>query len=422
MFASDPAMTFAPDGVLVDFVTGALADFDDAAKAGETGTTRIDAANATTVRGERLRWRGADTTCDATATYRDLPSMDGVVVARAWLGWRGADEVPALVSGGSCRDVCQTLVSRSRSVSSCLVIVGPTASGKSEFAARVVGELGSAEILCVDSMTVYCGMDIGTAKPTASDRSAVVHHGLDIVDPDVDYSVAEFQRYAERAVADAKQRDTDLVMVGGTGLYVDAIVNGFTMPAQYLDIRRSLQEELEAEGVAGLYARLVVLDPQAAARMEPNNDRRIVRALEVCVGSGRPFSSYGPGLQATRFDEGADPPVMVGIRWPREELRRRIESRFEKQIREGFVGEAASLRSMFGDRLSRTARQALGYRELWAHLDGMSTLDEAIDTAIVRTRQFAVRQERWFRRDPRIRWLTPGEAATISVGELIDRR
>ena len=309
-----------------------------------------------------------------------------------------------------------------RLVLSRLVIVGPTASGKSELAGRVVGEIGGAEILCVDSMTVYRGMDIGTAKPTASDRSAVVHHGLDLVDPDVDYSVAEFQRYANRVIAGAGERDVALVMVGGTGLYVDAIVNGFTMPAQYPDIRRSLHEERDAEGVAKLYARLAILDPEAASRMEPTNDRRIIRALEVCVGSGRPFSSYGPGLQATRSEERADQSLMVGIVWPREELRRRIELRFAKQLREGFVDEAASLRSSFGARLSRTARQALGYRELWAHLDGLSTLDEAIDSAIVRTRQFAVRQERWFRRDPRIRWLTPDEAATISVDELLSRR
>lgn len=311
---------------------------------------------------------------------------------------------------------------RSRSVSSRLVIVGPTASGKSDLAIRAASELGNAEILCVDSMTVYRGMDIGTAKPNASERAAVAHHGLDLVDPDVDYSVAEFQRHADRVVADTEDRNADLVMVGGTGLYVDAVVNGFSLPAQYPDVRRALQDQLDLEGIAGLYARLAVLDPEAASRMEPTNDRRIVRALEVCVGSGRPFSSYGPGLQASRSDERADTPIIVGILWPREELRRRIELRFATQIREGFVDEAASLRTSFGDRLSRTARQALGYRELWAHLDGLSTLDEAIETAIVRTRQFAVRQERWFRRDPRIRWLAPVEAATISVNELLGRR
>lgn len=299
-----------------------------------------------------------------------------------------------------------------------LVVVGPTASGKSDLALRLARELGDAELLCVDSMTVYLGMDIGTAKASPGERGALPHHGLDLIDPDVDFSVAEFQRYADDVGVQVASRGKQLVLVGGTGLYVDAVVNRFTMPSQYPEIRRTLADELDADGVGSLYARLVALDPDAAARMEQNNDRRIIRALEVCIGSGRRFSSYGPGLQATRLEADGGSPVIIGILWPREELRQRIERRFAEQIERGFVEEAAALRLAFGERISRTAGQALGYRELWSHLAGASTLDEAIELAIVRTRQFAVRQERWFRRDPRIRWLTPDEAMTISAESL----
>lgn len=265
-------------------------------------------------------------------------------------------------------------------------------------------------------MTVYRGMDIGTAKSTASEQSAFVHHGINLVDPDTDFSVAEFQRYANGVLASIESRRATAVLVGGTGLYVDAVVNGFTLPGQFPEVRAELDRQLTSEGITGLYARLVILDPVAAVRMQANNDRRILRALEVCVGSGRPFSSFGPGLQETRLT--AHPLVMVAIAWPRAELRRRIETRFARQLADGFLDEAEAIRAAFGDRLSRTARQALGYRELWAYLDGDSSLNEAVELAITRTRQFAVRQERWFKRDPRIRWLTPEESSTITANDL----
>lgn len=308
---------------------------------------------------------------------------------------------------------------RLRQPSRRLVIVGPTASGKTELALRLAEEVGHAEVLCVDSMTVYRGMDIGTAKSTLAERSAIAHHGIDLVDPDTDYSVAEFQRYANGVLESIKEKDGRAVLVGGTGLYVDAVVNGFTIPGQFPDIRAELNRDLLNLGVAHLYARLVSLDEMAAAKMQPNNDRRIVRALEVCLGSGRPFSSFGPGLQKTRAPAGSF--VLLAVSWPRTELRQRIETRFVRQLDGGFLAEAEMLLSTFGDHLSRTARQALGYRELWAHLEGETSLDEAVQLAITRTRQFAVRQERWFKRDPRIRWLTPGEAETISANELLLR-
>ena len=298
-----------------------------------------------------------------------------------------------------------------------VVVVGPTASGKTDLALRLADEIDRAEVLCADSMTVYRGMDIGTAKATPHERSLFVHHGIDLVEPDTDYSVAEFQRYADAVLASIAARDTTAVLVGGTGLYVDAVVNQFTMPGQFPDVRANLQQELEHDGVGVLFARLAALDPAAAAKMQPNNDRRIVRALEVCIGSGRPFSSFGPGLQEARAEGEQQENLMLAIAWPREELRRRIETRFARQLDGGFLAEAERLWSTFGERLSRTARQALGYRELWAHLEGATSLDEAIELAITRTRQFAVRQERWFKRDSRIRWLTPDDAAAVKASE-----
>jgi tRNA dimethylallyltransferase len=291
-----------------------------------------------------------------------------------------------------------------------IAVVGPTASGKTALALRLAAEQRNdtgvtPEILCIDSMTVYRGMDVGTAKVSSGEQLGFVHHGLDLVDPDVEFSVAEFQRYAREVLASADARGVPIVMVGGTGLYVDAVVNDFTMPGQFPDVRAQLLDELSTLGIADLYARLVDFDPTAASKMEPTNDRRIVRALEVCLGSGLPFSSFGPGLQASRATD--DEVRLVGIAWPREELRPRIEQRFAEQLKNGFVAEAASLLERYGDRLSRTASQALGYRELWAHLRGDTSFDEAVELALTRTRQFAVRQERWFRRDPRITWLAP---------------
>jgi tRNA dimethylallyltransferase len=294
-----------------------------------------------------------------------------------------------------------------------IAVVGPTASGKTALALRLAAEQRNdtgvtPEILCIDSMTVYRGMDVGTAKVPPGEQSGFVHHGLDLVDPDVEFSVAEFQRYAREVLASADSRGVAVVMVGGTGLYVDAVVNNFTMPGQFPEVRAQLLDELSTLGVADLYARLVLVDPAAASKMEPTNDRRIVRALEVCLGSGQPFSSFGPGLQASRATD--DEVRLMGVAWPREELRRRIEQRFAEQLEGGFLAEAAALLERYGDRLSRTASQALGYRELWAHLRGDTSLDEAIELALTRTRQFAVRQERWFRRDPRITWLSPNSA------------
>ena len=286
-----------------------------------------------------------------------------------------------------------------------LVVLGPTASGKSDVAMAVAtdpaaAEHGPFEIVAIDAMQVYRHMDIGTAKPTADDRDRVPHHLLDLVDPDHDFAVAEFVAAADDAMSGIAARGNRAVCVGGTGLYLRALTDPMDIPGTWPDVRASLEARLVDEPVEALHAELAAIDPAAATKMEPTNARRVVRALEVCLGSGRRFSEYGPGLDQY-------PPiafVQVGLRWPRPVLARRIEARVHRMVGAGLVAEVTGLVERSAG-LSRTARQALGYKEVIDHLEGRCSLDEAVDTIVVRTRQFAVRQERWFRRDPRVRWL-----------------
>lgn len=282
-----------------------------------------------------------------------------------------------------------------------VVLVGPTASGKSALALEWARVAPGVELVSMDSMQVYVGMDIGTAKPTAAEQAEVRHHLIDVVDPAEEYSVARFQADAARALVEIEARGGRAVLVGGTGLYVQAVVDGLTIPGRYLQVRAEIETEPDTPS---LHRRLTGLDPVAAARMEPTNRRRIVRALEVTIGSGRPFSSFGPGLAAHR----PTPFRLVGIDRPRPELDRRIAERLRSQLDRGFLVEVDALRHRPAG-LSRTARQALGYRELLDHLDGGMTLDAAVETILARTRRFARRQQRWFRRDPRVRWFEPGD-------------
>lgn len=297
-----------------------------------------------------------------------------------------------------------------------LAIVGSTASGKSALAESIFERLAvreiSPELISVDSMCVYRSMDIGTAKASTEDQARWPHHLINVVEPSEEYSVSEYQKAALREVAEIEKRNGAAVAVGGTGLYVDALVNELTIPGQFPEVRLELESEPDTEA---LHARLVALDPTAASRMEPNNRRRIVRALEVSIGSGRPFSSFGPGLVASKDEPNKW--LIVGVRWPRPVLGERIRERFEKQMQDGFLEEAASVLDEYGESISRTAQQALGYRELWEHLRGSISLDDAIESAILRTRQFAVRQERWFRRDTRIRWI---DLDSVSLAEAAD--
>ena len=282
-----------------------------------------------------------------------------------------------------------------------LVVVGATASGKSAVALAIARALGDVELVSVDSMQVYRGMNIGTAKPTTAEQQIVRHHLIDLVDPEEDFTVGRFQRAARAALADIAARGRRALLVGGTGLYLRSIIDDLEIPGRFPDVRAALDAEADT---ALLFHRLHSLDPAAAARMEPTNRRRVVRALEVCLGAGRPFSSFGPGLAsypAVDFE-------LIGLSWPRETLDARIEARYQDQMRDGFLEEVTALAHRPGT-LSASASQALGYRELFGHLAGQCSVGEALAEATRRTRRFARRQERWFRRDPRIRWL-PGNA------------
>ncbi|NDH47261.1 MAG: tRNA (adenosine(37)-N6)-dimethylallyltransferase MiaA [Acidimicrobiia bacterium] len=284
-----------------------------------------------------------------------------------------------------------------------LAILGPTASGKSAVAmALAIGERGrelGVELVSIDAMQVYRGMDIGTAKPTAAEQSLVRHHLIDLVDATENFTVSRFQGEYRSVMADIESRGGAAILVGGTGLYLRAVVDDLEIPGQWPEVRAELENELETVGPEALHRRLQELDPAAATKMEPTNGRRIVRALEVCLGGGRTFSSYGPGVDVY-------PPSrvrQVALRWDREVLSRRIESRVLTMVEAGLLDEVKNLHATG---LSPTAAQALGYKEMIDHLEGRSSLDEAVATTILRTRQFAVRQERWFRRDPRIEWFT----------------
>ena len=283
-----------------------------------------------------------------------------------------------------------------------VALVGPTATGKSALALDVARRHPDIELVSVDSMQVYRGMDIGTAKPTPGERAEVPHHLVDLADPTENFSLADFAHAAKAALADIGRRGHRALLVGGTGLYVRAVVDDLDVPGRYPHVRAELERDPDT---AALHARLTELDPRAAARMEPTNRRRIVRALEVTIGSGTPFSSSGPGLDAYP----PSPVGQIGLRLPLDELDRRIETRVHAMVAAGLLDEVRSLPSP----LSATAGQALGYRELLATDD----VDAAIEQTIRRTRTFARRQLRWFRRDPRITWADSERDAARLLGD-----
>ena len=295
-----------------------------------------------------------------------------------------------------------------------VALVGATASGKSALAHDVALESnGDIEILAVDAMTVYRGMDIGTAKPTAEQRHEVEYHLLDLIEPSEEFTVAQYQEQAREAAQQVWSLGGSVLYVGGTGLYGRAVLDNFEIPGQYPEVKRELERRAASE-LEKLYEELSELDPLAASRMEQTNERRVVRALEVTLGSGRPFSSYGAGLRTY----GPVRVIQVGLRSDFALLDQRIESRFRNWMDQGLLNEVSRLASTKGG-LSRTARQAVGYRELLRHVEEGVDLEQCVNDAITQSRRLARRQRSWFNRDPRIEWFDDAGDAAKRIKEVL---
>lgn len=284
-----------------------------------------------------------------------------------------------------------------------VAVVGATAAGKSDLAVDLARELGG-EVINTDSMQLYRGMDIGTAKLSLEERRGVPHHLLDVWDVTETASVAEYQRLARAVIDRLLAEGRTPVLVGGSGLYVRAAVDAMEFPGTDPQVRAALEAELEREGSGALHARLAAVDPAAAAAILPSNGRRIVRALEVVEITGRPFTASLPGHTSV-YDT-----VQLGVGVPRPELDARIARRVDRMWEAGLLDEVRSLEKA-GLREGRTASRALGYQQVLAHFAGECGEDEARAETVRATRRFARRQESWFRRDPRIHWL-PGETGT----------
>jgi tRNA dimethylallyltransferase len=296
-----------------------------------------------------------------------------------------------------------------------LALVGPTASGKTEASVTLARRLGG-EILVVDSMTVYRGMDVGTAKPSVAERGGVAHHLVDLAEPWEPFSVAAFQAEARRVLAEVAGRGRRAVLVGGSGLYLRAVVDDLRFPGTDPRLRGALEAEARALGPSRLHDRLAAFDPAAAARIERRNSRRIVRALEVAALTGRPFSSF-----ASAWDRYPSSRVRAaGVRPDPEALRSRIEARVRGMVEGGLLKEVRGLLERgLGPKL--TAAQAIGYLEMAEHLEGTMSLEEAMEVTVRRTRALARRQIAWFRRDPRIRWFDVGAGGAMEAVEEIER-
>ena len=278
-----------------------------------------------------------------------------------------------------------------------IAVVGPTASGKSDLALALARQL-DGEIVNADAMQLYRGMDIGTAKLSIEERRGVAHHQLDVLDVRQEANVAAYQREARLDLAGILSRGHRPILVGGSGLYVRAALDRLEIPPTDPQVRGRLEDELAGEGIQAMHARLVRMDPVAAQAIQPNNGRRVVRALEVIELTGRPYSATLP----TR--EYELPTITVGLLVPRPALAERIATRVHGMWEAGLLDEVSRLDSA-GLREGRTAAKALGYRQALAHLDGLLSAGQAVEDTITSTRKFARRQESWFRPDPRIHWL-----------------
>ena len=291
-------------------------------------------------------------------------------------------------------------------------LVGPTASGKTEAAISLAERLG-AEIVSVDSMLVYRGMDVGTAKPTVAQRARVPHHLIDVAEPSEPFSVARYQALARDAVARIRSRRRRVLLAGGTVLYYRAVVDDLSFPATDPILRGELEREAERVGARTMYERLAVSDPVAASKIEEGNVRRTIRVLEVAELTGLPFSSF-----ASEWERYAPERVRAaGVEVPRDLLWKRIDARVTGQLENGVLDEVRALIDRgFGGWLTSSS-QAIGYAEFAQHVTGGITLDDAVAAIVKRTKGLARRQRAFLRRDPRIRWF---EAGADGAAALVD--
>ncbi len=283
----------------------------------------------------------------------------------------------------------------------CWYLSGPTAGGKTAIGLELARRL-DAQIVSLDSMALYRGLDVGTAKPTPAERRIVPHHLIDLIEPEAEFSLVQYLAAAERCVAEIHARGRQALFVGGTPLYLKALLRGiFEGPPADWELRRRWQSQAEERGPLWLHEQLAAVDPAAAARLHPNDARRLIRALEVYEKTGRPISQWQQQFDAARPAEECR--VFV-LDWPREALYARINFRVDAMFAAGLVAEVESLLAA-GRQLSLTARQALGYREVLEYLAGQRDLAETIALVKTRTRQFAKRQLTWFRSLSECRWI-----------------
>ncbi|MCC8244654.1 tRNA (adenosine(37)-N6)-dimethylallyltransferase MiaA [Saccharothrix luteola] len=283
-----------------------------------------------------------------------------------------------------------------------IAVVGPTATGKSDLAVRLAVELGG-EVVNADAMQLYRGMDIGTAKITDAERQGVPHHLLDVLDVTETASVAAYQREARAVVERLLAAGRTPVLVGGSGLYVQAVLDDLVFPGTDEKIRTQLEQELAVFGSETLHGRLAQLDPAAALAILPSNGRRVVRALEVIELTGQPFSATLPKPGPARYGT-----VVVGLDRDVSELDERVDARVARMFGSGLVDEVRALEAR-GLRDGRTASRALGYQQVLAAFDGECSIEEAAATTAQATRRFVRKQRSWFRRDRRVTWFDAGE-------------
>ena len=294
-----------------------------------------------------------------------------------------------------------------------LALVGPTAVGKTDLSLALAEAL-DAEIVSVDSMLVYRGMDIGTAKPSVGERARVPHHLIDVAEPSEPFSVARFQELAREAIERIDARGRPALLVGGSGLYFRAVVDDLEFPGTDPATRSRLEQQAEALGPERLYERLAASDPVAAARIDPGNVRRTIRALEVPAITGRAFSTFAQAWE--RYD--VECVRAAGLLMPREASIARIGVRVRSMLDAGWLDEVRTLVER-GSGGWLTSTQAIGYAELARHLRGDMTLEAAVEATVKRTGNLARRQMSWFRRDPRIRWFDVDERGALAAFEPI---